>query len=92
MKKILLFVILSLVTVFLNAQSPFPSKNEIKQFGASVTCVVLEDDPFSFFNSYIKEAMEEFWKVTSYEFIEESEFNVRRTKTGYSFIVLTETN
>ena len=73
-------------------QAPFPSKDEIKQFGASKTCVVLEEDPFSSFNAYIKEAMKEFWKVTPYEFIPLKEFNLRREKPAYSFIVLTQTN
>jgi hypothetical protein len=92
MKKIVL-LILSLILAFqLKAQAPFPSKDEIKQFSQSKTCVVMEDDPFSSFNSYIKDAMEEFWKVTPYEFITVKDFNVRRLKPEYSFIVLTETN
>jgi hypothetical protein len=48
-------------------QTPFPNKDEIKQFMASKTCVVLEADPF--YNAYIKEAVKDFWKITPYEFI-----------------------
>jgi hypothetical protein len=31
--------------------------------------VVLEDDPFSAYNDFIKEAVEAYWKITPYEFI-----------------------
>jgi hypothetical protein len=90
-KAILVLQFIALVTV-LTAQAPFPSKDEIKLFTVSKTCVVLEDDPFSSFNSYMKDAMKDFWKVTPYEFITVRDFNVRRSKPEYSFIVLTETN
>lgn len=92
MKKSIIVLSSLLFTSFLSGQAPFPSKDEIKQFGASTTCVVLEDDPFSSFNTYMKEAMKEYWKVTPYEYISVKEFNVRRLKPAYSFIVLTETN
>lgn len=92
MRKIVLSLLFGIIIFNLSGQAPFPDKTEIKQFSVSKTCVVLEDDPFSSFNAYIKEAMEQFWKVTPYEFIEISEFNVRREKPEYSFIVLTETN
>ena len=92
MKKNLIIFSMLFLSLLLNAQAPFPSKDEIKQFSLSKTCVVQEDDPFSSFNSYMKDAMQEFWKVTPYEFIDVQEFNVRRLNPSYSFIVLTETN
>jgi hypothetical protein len=92
MKKLLFVLFLAICPFFLSAQAPFPSKAEIKQFGESKTCVVLEDDPFSSFNSFIKAAMKEYWKVTPYELIDVREFNTRRLNPAYSFIVLTETN
>lgn len=92
MKKTFLVVQLLAIVMVLSAQAPFPGKDEIKQFTASKTCVVLEDDPFSSFNSYMKDAMKEFWTVTPYEFITVRDFNVRRSKPEFSFIVLTETN
>lgn len=92
MKKTLLILFVSVIPFILNAQAPFPDKAEIKQFSVSKTCVVLEEDPFSSFNSFIKSAMKEYWTVTPYEFIDGGEFNLRRSKPAYSFIVLTETN
>ena len=92
MKKTFLVLQLLAIVMVLSGQAPFPGKDEIKQFTASKTCVVLEDDPFSSFNSYMKDAMKEFWTVTPYEFITVRDFNVRRSKPEFSFIVLTETN
>jgi hypothetical protein len=92
MKKIYLMLCVLLLSVYIKGQAPFPSSDEIKQFLASKTCVVMESDPFSSFNSYIKEAVKSFWNITPYEFIDVKEFNVRRLNPAYSFIVLTETN
>jgi hypothetical protein len=92
MKKISLAVTFMFCSVLLCGQAPFPSKDEIKQFAVSKTCVVLEDNQFSPYNSYIRAAMKEYWKITPYEFIKVTDFNVRRSKPEYSFIVLTETN
>ncbi len=79
-------------TVLLQGQAPFPTKEELKQFAASKTCVVLEDDPFSSYNSYIKDAVKQCWKITPYEFITVKDFNVWRLNPAYSFLVLTQTN
>jgi hypothetical protein len=91
--KITAFVlIIFFEAMSLAGQAPFPGKEEIKQFTSSTTCVVLEDDQFSPYNSFIKKAVEAFWKLTPFEFIEVTEFNVRRLDPRYSFIVLTQTN
>jgi len=92
MRIILLSFLLVLSPLLLTGQAPFPSSEEIKQFNASKTCVVLEDDPFSSYNVYIKEAVKASWKITPYEFITVKDFNVRRLNPAYSFIVLTQTN
>jgi len=92
MKTIYLASVLLFSTVLLTGQAPFPSKDEIKQFTVSKTCVVLEDDQFSAYNSFIKKAVKEFWTITPYEFVEVKEFNIRRLNPAYSFIVLTQTN
>ena len=78
--------------LILTGQAPFPDKDEIKQFEASKTCVVLEDDPLSSYNIYIKEVVKACWKITPYEFITVKDFNVRRLNPAYSFIVITQTN
>lgn len=92
MKKVLFALFLTVIPVVLTGQAPFPSGNEIKQFLASKTCVVLENDAFSPYNAYIKQAVQEYWKVTPFEFIKTADFNTRRSDPSYSFILLTETN
>ncbi len=91
MKKTIAVLPLALISLMLAGQAPFPTKNEIKQFSSSTTCVVLEDDAFSFFNSYIKKAMQEYWTLTPFEFIDNEEFDSRKGKAEYSFLMLTET-
>jgi hypothetical protein len=92
MKTAFIATVLSVFSVFSFGQAPFPSRDEIKQFSASKTCIVLEEGQYSAYNTYIKKAVKEFWKITPYEFIEVSEFNVRRLDPGFSFLVLTQTN
>lgn len=75
----------------LTGQTPFPDKDEIKQFDASTTCIVLDDNPFSAYNMSMKEAIEAFWKITPYEFISTTDFNIKRSNPAFSFIVMTQT-
>jgi hypothetical protein len=92
MKKAIIVLSGFCVSLMLSGQAPFPTREEIKQFSESKTCVVMEDDPLSDFNFYIKDAMKEYWTVTPYEFITVSDFNVRKISKSLSFIVLTDTN
>jgi hypothetical protein len=92
MRTLLLSLVLVFSTVTLTGQTPFPDKNEIQQFDASKTCIVLEDNPFSEYNLSIKDAVNSYWKITPFEFIAVKDFNVRRLNPAYSFIVLTQTN
>lgn len=92
MKRCFAALFVLFFSVMLKGQAPFPDKEEIRQFTVSTTCVVLEDDQLSTYNSIIKDAVKEFWTITPYEIISVSEFNVRRLKPEYSFIVLTQTN
>ncbi len=92
LRTLLLFFTLLFPVSISTGQAPFPDKEEIKQFEKSKTCVVLEDDPFSSYNLYIKEAVKANWKITPYEFIAVTDFNVMRLNPAYSFIVLTQTN
>jgi len=91
MRKIFTVVLLIATCCLLSGQSPFPTGNEIKQFIASKTCVVLEDGN-TVYNTYIRQAMKEFWKITPFEFIKTSDFGTRRSDPSFSFIILTETN
>jgi hypothetical protein len=91
MKRLYLVLMSVLFTFCLQAQAPFPTAEEVKQFFASKTCFVLEDDPFSQYNVFIKNSVKDNWTLTPYEIIGIEDFNVKRLDPAYSFIVLTET-
>ena len=92
MRKMSFVQLLFVISLALSAQAPFPNADEIKQFMASTTCVVMEDNALSVYNSCIKYAVKKYWNITPYEIIDVKEFNMRRPNPAYSFIVLTLTN
>ena len=86
-KNYILVYILGFLCMGVMANPPLASKQQIGMFKNSKTCVVFEDG-ISFYNSYIKDAVQKYWKTTDYEFIDQKEFEKRRTDPKYSFIVL----
>lgn len=82
-----------LISVTASSQErPWPTSEDASRFLKSVTCVVKESDPFSFYNAEIKDAVDRYWKVTPVKYITGEEFNVMRNDPSYSFLVLTMTN
>jgi hypothetical protein len=71
------------------ANNPLATKQQIANFKNSKTCVVMESG-VSFFNAPVKDAVQKYWKATGYEFIDQKEFEKRRTDPKYTFIVLME--
>jgi hypothetical protein len=69
------------------ANNPLATKQQVGMFKNSKTCVVV-DGGMSFFNTPIRNAVKSFWKSTDYEFIDQAEFDTRKTDTKYSFIVV----
>jgi hypothetical protein len=69
------------------ANPTLASKQQIGMFKNSKTCVVMEGG-VNFYNAPVKEAVQKYWKATEYEFIDQKEFEKRRTDPKYSFIVL----
>jgi hypothetical protein len=91
MKKIFLVFSLLLLACVVRSQAPFPSSEEIRQFMASKTCVVL-DNAGTVYNALIKKAVGDCWKITPVEYIKRDEFEKRRKDPSFSFLILTETN
>lgn len=60
---------------------------DIKSFLSSTTYVVLEDNPMSEYNMKIKQAVENSWKITPYEFITATQFEEMRNDISKSFLV-----
>ena len=86
-KRYILGFTLGIFCLGVMANPPLASKQQIGMFKNSKTCVVFEDG-ISFYNAYIKDAVQKYWKSTDYEFIDQKEFEKRRTDAKYSFIVL----
>lgn len=92
MKKILFSLFFIASALLASAQQkPYPSVADAERFGSTVTCVVMEDNQFSFYNAEIKSAVNKYWKLTPVRFITTSEFDSIRTDPAFSFIVLTVT-
>jgi hypothetical protein len=63
------------------------TKQQIGMFKNSTLCVVLDEGSIVY-NVIIKEAVEKYWKSTSFVFISQEEFNQRHFDSKYSFLVL----
>jgi hypothetical protein len=81
------FFSLGLFSISTLANNPLATKQQVGIFKNSKTCVVV-DGGMSFFNKPIRDAVKSFWKSTDYEFIDQSEFEKRKTDSKYSFIIV----
>ena len=80
-------VILCVLTSGARANNPLATKEQVGMLKNSRTYVVM-DEGMSFFNAPIKDAVKKYWKLTDYEFIDQKEFEKRRTDPKNSFIVM----
>jgi len=87
LKKIVLLFFSGFLCLGSMANTTLATKQQIEMFKNTTTCVVLEDG-VSFYNAYIKDAVQKYWKSTTYEFIDLREFERRRNNPKYSFLVL----
>jgi len=72
------------------AQANTAGKTHVEQFFKTTTLVVKDDKPFSFFNVYLKEAMDTYWTITPFKYIEDDEFEKYCQNEDYSFLIFTE--
>jgi hypothetical protein len=85
-RKHILVISFGFFSLWAIANNPLATKQQIGMFKNSKTCVVM-DDGMSFFNAPVKDAVQKYWKSTQYEFIDQKEFEKRRSDPKYSFIV-----
>jgi hypothetical protein len=86
-KKIIFIISMGFISLGLMGSPKLASKQQIGMFKNSKTCVVLDIGSMNY-NIYLKDAVEKFWKSTEYEFIDQQEFDKRRSDSRYSFLVL----
>lgn len=75
--------------MFLNlaAQREYlPTEDDLKTFYATKTYIVLEDNPISDYNFEIKDAINNYWNLTSYEFLNFDEFEEKTHDALASFL------
>ena len=89
LKKPILVFSLMIICLDIMAIVPIASKRQIGMFKDSQTCIVFQRG-ISLYNEYIKDAIQKYWKYTGYEFIDNNEFEKRKTNPKYSFIVLSD--
>lgn len=90
MKKTLILLVLSLFVFDSMAQVRAARKKHFKKFYNSTTYLVEDRDPFSKFNTYLREAMEKHWTITPFEVISFDDFHRLRTNEDASFMVLAD--
>ena len=87
-RNYIVFFSFTLVSLYASANPPLATKQQIGMFKNSKTCVVMDAGGMSFYNGPIKEAVQKYWKSTDFEFIDQAEFNIRKTNSKYSFLVM----
>ena len=86
-RRFILLLFLGFIFTGAFAKPKLASKKQIEMFRNTKTCVVLEDG-IHYYNAYIQNAVRKYWKTTEYEFIDQTEFEKRRSDSKYSFLVL----
>lgn len=87
--KCIFILMMGIFSAAVSANPVLATKQQIAMFKTSKTCVVMEGG-ISFYSAAVKEAVQKYWKATEYEFIDQSEFNKRKTDSHFSFLVLME--
>ena len=89
LKKYLFVFLLSVLSIGAFANPKLPSKEQVGMFKNSVTCVVTDNGGL-LYAALIREAIQEGWTITEFEFINQKEFEKRRFNSKYSFLVIME--
>jgi len=87
LKKYCFIVILGFFSLGTFANPRLATKEQIGMFKNSKTCIVLDNVNITY-NMLIKDAIQKYWKSTEYEFIDQPEFEKRRSNSKYSFLVV----
>ena len=89
LRRLVLVISLVFISIWSFANNPLATKQQVGMFKNSKTCVVM-DGGMSFLNKPVKEAVQKYWKSTDFEFIDQAEFDKRKSDPKYSFIVSME--
>ncbi len=92
MKRLILLtaVLLTFLTVYSQLKIPVGTQSDIKKFMNSTTYIVLKNNLISDFNDALKDAVEKYWTITEYEFIQLSDFEKFKKDTDKSFLMINQ--
>lgn len=90
MKRFILAYLLITVILRAEAQNYVPTSQQVEAFFNTKTLVVLDDNPLLLYNILIKEAVQQSWEITEYDFITFSEFEQYKNDPSYSFLITTD--
>ncbi len=75
---------------FAQLKIPTGTTREVNKFLNTTTYIVLENEILSDFNIAMRDAVEDFWTITPYEFIRVSDFHRDRNDSEKSFLVVNQ--
>lgn len=87
MKKLTVLLLMILPVLSLSAQREYlPTAEDLEEFHGTKTYVVLKNNPISDYNFEIRDAMEKYWNLTEYEYLNFDEFQSKLDEPGASFL------
>jgi hypothetical protein len=87
MKKIFVSILAVLFLGNLSAQREYlPTEEDLAAFYKTKTFIVLQDNPMSDYNFEIKDAINNYWNLTEYEFLNFNEFEAKTLDPLASFM------
>lgn len=93
MRKLLFLLIALLPIAGLQAQREYlPTAEDLEAFAKTKTYVVLDANPMSEYNFEIRDAVEKYWNLTEYEFIDRTDFDEQSTDETKSFLYMAIVN
>ncbi|MFN8258550.1 MAG: hypothetical protein U0W24_22870 [Bacteroidales bacterium] len=93
MKRKLLFFLFTVIwSIPILSQDAVASKEDIEKFLKTKTYVVLDNNIFGSYNKAIKQAIEDYWTITPFEFIDATKYNQMKGSYRNSFIIRTKVN
>jgi len=91
MKKLYVILFAIIPAINMSAQREYlPTVEDLDAFHNTKTYIVLQDNPISDYNFEIRDAIENYWNITDYEFINFDEFN-RKTRFEEASFLFTAT-
>jgi len=86
-KQFIACLLITTALLQLNAQREYlPTAEDLAKFQTTKTYIVLNDNPMSDYNFEIKDAVEKFWDITEYEYLDYDDFADKSLDYNASFL------